>query len=512
MQDFGLIDPRLVMEPPAEAWAPAHYTKPMSFFTRGKEVAEFCESFLKVQSGKGEGGPFKLTAWQMWLICALLEVNPETGFLRYRRAIIGIPRKNGKSVIASILTLYHLVFSTGGEQIYCVANNVKQAKIVYDAAELWVRHSPYLRKRIMIRAEYMMNIATGVKLRAISADSGSAQGLGPSFTSYDELHEAPKNGALWEAMGQGSSNRDESMLLGISTAGETKDSLLGNLYAYGVKVASGEIVDPYFGFFWWEAPEEADPSDPESWRKANPSFGEGLLSAEDFQAALNAADGNDLFGFQRFKLNQWVRLGGATFIHPWNWEAAAKPSASIPKGARITIGFDGSRTDDSSGLIIMDVDTGIFELAYGWEKGRNGDDWKVPRGEVEEAVETLFAEYDVALLYGDVAYWGTDLDNWADKWPGRIMALQGNSMRMGPLTRDFLSDIHKQQIFHTADENLTRHAMNAIMTEKGLPAKEKRGSKNKIDFLQCAILANGARRHVLAMAPKVRKGMPKLPR
>jgi phage terminase large subunit-like protein len=512
VKNLAEIDDRLVLEPPAEEWAPAYYTKPRSFFTRGHDVAEFAKSFCTVITDKGVEVPFVLTFWQAWLICALLEENPETGYLRYRRAIVGVPRKNGKTAIAAILTLYHLVFSNGGEQIFCVANDLKQARIVYNECERWVKANPYLRKRIMLRRDYMMNIKTGVILRPLPADGKSAQGLGPTFTTYDELHEAPKNGELWEAMAQGSANRKESLLLGITTAGDNKDSLLGSLYEYGKKVASGEIDDPYFGFFWWEAPETDDPTDPETWRKANPSLGEGLLEADDFEAALKASEGSDLFGFMRYKLNQWVRITGASFIHPWNWDKACKPSGKIPKGAKVSIGFDGSRNNDSTGLVLMDIETGIFELAYAWEKNNQGDHWKVPRHEVEEAVEKLFEDYDVQMLYGDIAYWGTDLDNWAARWPGRIYACQGNSMRMGPITVNFLTDIHKPAIFHTGDERLTKHAMNAVMTEKGLPAKEKRNSKNKIDFLQCAILANEARRHAIAMGPRRPQGMPVIPR
>lgn len=512
MKNLAEIDERLVLDPPAEEWAPAYYTKPRSFFTRGDAVAEFAESFCTIIKENGSTVPFVLTFWQLWLIRALLEEDPDTGYLRYRRAIVGIPRKNGKTAIAAILTLYHLVFSNGGEQIFCVANDLKQARLVYNECERWVKHNPYLRKRIMLRRDYMMNIASGVILRPLPADGGSAQGLGPTFTTYDELHEAPKNGELWEAMSQGSANREESLLLGITTAGDNKDSLLGTLYEYGKKVASGEIDDPYFGFFWWEAPPEADPTLPETWRKANPSFGEGLLKASDFKAALSAAEGNDLFGFMRFKLNQWVRINGASFIHPWNWEKACKPSGKIPKGAKVTIGFDGSRNNDSTGLVLMDIETGIFELAYGWEKGNQGEQWKVPRHEVEEAVEALFEDYEVVMFYGDIAYWGTDLDNWAARWPGRVMALHGNATRMGPPTRDFLADIFKPVIFHTGQDRLTAHAMNAVMTENGLPAKEKRNSKNKIDFLQCAILANGARRHAIAMGPRRPQGMPVIPR
>jgi phage terminase large subunit-like protein len=44
------------------------------------------------------------------------------------------------------------------------------------------------------------------------------------------------------------------LVVGITTAGFDLETLCGRLYLYGQQVARGEIDDPVFGFWWWEAP------------------------------------------------------------------------------------------------------------------------------------------------------------------------------------------------------------------------------------------------------------------
>jgi len=58
-----------------------------------------------------------------------------------------------------------------------------------------------------------------------------------------------------------------------------------SLYQYGQKIARGEMEDPSFWMAWWEAPEEMDHKDPETWKLANPGFGD-LSSPEDFESAV----------------------------------------------------------------------------------------------------------------------------------------------------------------------------------------------------------------------------------
>ena len=49
-----------------------------------------------------------LTGWQRELLVSLFERRAD-GMLRYRRSLIGLGRKNGKSLIGSLIALYGLI-------------------------------------------------------------------------------------------------------------------------------------------------------------------------------------------------------------------------------------------------------------------------------------------------------------------------------------------------------------------------------------------------------------------
>jgi hypothetical protein len=62
---------------------------------------------------------------------------------------------------------------------------------------------------------------------------------------------------------------------------------------------------------------------------------------------------------------------------------------------------------------------------------------------------------------------------------------------------EFRSDIYLRQLKHDGNKRFSEHINNAVLSVNGLPRKEKPNSPYKIDFLICAILANGARRELI---------------
>ena len=85
-------------------------------------MADFAETFLHVSKGKLAGEPLILTAWQRNLLTALYERRPD-GLLRYRRSLIGLGRKNGKSLLGSLIALYGLIEGEPGAEVYSAAGD-----------------------------------------------------------------------------------------------------------------------------------------------------------------------------------------------------------------------------------------------------------------------------------------------------------------------------------------------------------------------------------------------------
>lgn len=482
---------------PSEVWAPAFSVPSLNGKSRGQNVVDFAELLLKASRGFKAGEALEFTAWQSWLIERLYETD-ENGLLRYRRALIGLPRKNGKSLLGTALALEHCLYGPTGAQVFSAAGDRAQAKIVFGEARQQVINSATLSRHFKVYRDALEVPARGSVYRALSADAMRAHGLAPSLVIADEVHGWPSSASntrgdeLWEALTTGSADRPESLVVGITTAGGHTDTLLGRLYEHGKRVALGEIDDPQFGFWWWEAPQDADPTDPEVWRRANPNLAEGLLDVGDFEAAIASAGSAGFAGFQRYRLNQWVRMAGEDFISPYHWTEAQRQE-SIPKGATICAGFDGSVSGDATGLVAIDVETGTMSVMAVWEPDHSDPDWTVDRADVNRAVEKMFENYNVKMLWCDPSFYEPDVLEWSKRWKRRVERIPPTNHRIAPMAQQFIADLVAKEIGGDLDPRLQRHALNAVATEAGSFKKEKKNSPRKVDLLACAVLANGAR-------------------
>lgn len=472
-------------------------------------VTDFAATMLKASRGFRQGEPLVLTDWQSWLMDRLFELDESTGLLRYRRAVIGLPRKNGKSLLGTAIALEHLMFGPNGAQVYSAASDRAQAKIVFGEARQQVLNNPTLSRYIKVYRDAMELPSKGSVYRALSADAMRAHGLAPSLVVADELHAWPSSASntrgdeLWEALTQGSADRPESLVVGITTAGGHTDTLLGRLYEHGKRVCEQPELDPQFGFWWWEAAQDDDPTDPEVWRRANPNLAEGLLDVGDFEAAIASAGSAGFAGFQRYRLNQWVRLAGEDFISPHHWSEALR-EGTIRPGSTVYAGFDGSVSGDATGLVMVD-DSGLMQVAAVWEPDLTDPDWTVDRADVNAAIEKMFDKYDVRMLWCDPSFYEPDVLEWSKRWKRRVERIPPTNHRIAPMAQQFIADLVAKEIGHNGDPILQRHVLNAVATEAGSFKKEKKASPRKIDLLACAVLANGARHAAKDRTPTPRK-------
>src|ERR1051325_169690 len=89
----------------------------------GLFVADFIELALTISRGQDAGQKLVLRSWQRELLTDLFRLRLD-GRRQYRRALIGLPRKNGKSALASGLALYGLVADgEAGAEVYSCAGD-----------------------------------------------------------------------------------------------------------------------------------------------------------------------------------------------------------------------------------------------------------------------------------------------------------------------------------------------------------------------------------------------------
>jgi phage terminase large subunit-like protein len=134
-----------------DSWPPRWLTPvPEEAIAKGREmepVIDFAEAYGRItkDSVAGKAGePLRLRDWQKSLLEHLFAWD-EDG-LRHRVSLVGMPRKSGKSAVGSVLGLYSLILGPKGAEVYSVASEKEQARIVFADAKRTVEASPELSK------------------------------------------------------------------------------------------------------------------------------------------------------------------------------------------------------------------------------------------------------------------------------------------------------------------------------------------------------------------------------
>lgn len=478
-----------------KGWPPKYLTKiPDSDLkrSRGLEVVEFAEALCKItkDSVAGHAGePLIFRPWQRELTRQLFAVK-SNGLLKHKVALIGLPRKNGKSAWLSSVALENLVLGVQGGEIYSCAAEKEQAKIVFGTAKRMVEMQPELSEFLEVYKDAIYNPKTGSVYRALSAEAFSKEGLSPTLVAFDELHAQP-NRELFDVMSLAMGARREPMLVAITTAGVKidttgKDSICFSLYEYGKRVASGEIDDPSFFFAWWEA-EDGDPRNKESWEMANPGFGD-IVAAEDFASAILRTPEAE---FKTKRLNIWTSTSD-TWLPHGAWDAIADEK-EIQDGTKVVLGFDGSFNGDCTAIVAVSIEENphIQPLAV-WEKPEEADaSWQVPVLEVEDAIRDACKRWQVEEIACDPYRWARTFQVLEDEGLP-VVTFPQTASRMTPATTRFFEAVVNKTITHNGDLKLARHVGNATLRvdQRGSRlAKEKRGSTRRIDLAVASVMA-----------------------
>lgn len=200
--------------------------------------------FLEEQYILEDGKPIKLQEFQKKILRDIYQTKGKDGYRKYNLVLMGIPKKNGKSTLASGVALYMLFTEMNGE-VYSVAGDKDQAKIIFQMTKKAIERNPILMESVKIYKDEIVVLETNSVYRVLSADAPTAHGLNPSCVIFDELWNQP-NRDLYDALTQ-SPVRKEPLTFIVTYAGNDQTSLLYELYQDGIKK-----LDPKIYFFWSE--------------------------------------------------------------------------------------------------------------------------------------------------------------------------------------------------------------------------------------------------------------------
>lgn len=323
--------------------------------TRAERVIAFCEDF-KITSGKLAGKKVKLRDWQKKDIHAIY-AEDESGQRPIRTAVISMGRKNGKTQIAALLALCHLSGPEAeprGEVYSCANDRFQASKIFQEMVALISGHAELAARLNIIRfVKNIEDLENSSIYAALSADAATKMGLSPSFIVYDELGSAKKRD-LYDAMDTAMGARDNPLMLVISTQAADDHAPMSELIDYGLKVQSGDVIDPSFHLTLYTAPTELDPWEFETWQLANPALGDfRSLPDVERQAAQAQKIPSRQSAFRNLILNQRV-AAHERFINKVEWDACGDPvDIAALKGRECYAALDIGATRDLTALVIV---------------------------------------------------------------------------------------------------------------------------------------------------------------
>lgn len=447
------------------------------FPTRGQHVIAFIEQHCVLTKDRWRGDPFLLLDWQKKLIYELFEIDPETGFRRFRWAYIEVGKKNGKTELVAALNLYLLIADDEeSPEIACGSNSEEQADLVFGACREMCVLSPTLKTLVNVfRREIVLKENPAAKIRRVSAKAKTNDGRNLSAVTLDELHEFDASGEqLFNVLTNGVATRRQPLVLMITTAGWDLDTLCGRYHEHALKILSGEVADPAFYAKIFAAPPGANLRDDATLeavtRAANPSFGH-TTQITFYRDQLRKGEAN----YRRYYLCEWIPAN-VLWLPFGAWDECAVTGWDFDPLLPMIVGFDASTRRDSTAIVLIQKDaTGLVSIkGHAWERpvepatGKPQENWRVPKEEIKRHLRDLCEKWDVRA----VAY-----DPWSFAWTADGLEEEGIPMvevpqhpsRIGPATQALYELVVDRELRHDGDPTFARHVRNAI------PKKVDRG-------------------------------------
>lgn len=300
---------------------------------------------------------FKFDDWQIELMRRVTELLP-SGELRWRSCLISMGRQNGKSEIVGALSIWALLRQPGAYSVG-VASTAEQARIVFDRVYRVIAANPELERRMSKLTETRgIKTLDGSRYEIKASNANTLQGIPVSVGIVDEVHLV--DAKVWDALASGTGSRVDTLLVGITTAGDENSELLTRLYANADKAIAGDL--PRFGAWIWEASEAIVPDDDDKLiallMEANPALQSGRIDPKLLLDDVRALPTDEII---RYRLNRFIQSGTKTFIPAELWQKCERPfGAALPQGKFV---FAVDRTPDwehASVAVAVKVDDVIY--------------------------------------------------------------------------------------------------------------------------------------------------------
>jgi hypothetical protein len=508
--------------------------------TLGPQVKEWIEANLVYGPGDLRGMPYRVSPdFAAWLYRAY-EVypkgHPRAGRRRFKRVAISERKGTAKTEKAAIIAAVESHpegpvrcdgFDANGEPVGRPVNDPYIPLVAYteeQTEELAYGALYTILSESEVADDYDIGLeriivlgprgrAAG-KIVALAGSPNARDGARTTFQHFDETHRFTLE-SLRKAHRTMLANIPKRPLadpwsLETTTAFTPGEgSVAEKTMDYAREIKAGRVKDASLFFFHRQAGDEHDLTTREgrleAVREASGPAAE-WSDLETIVAQWDEPDADPAY-LERVWLNR-ARPSSAQAFDVERWRSLATDQ-QIPWRSKVTLGFDGSRFQDTTALVATDLLSG-FQTLVGFWNPADYPDHEVPDAEVHEVVKDAFRKWKVLRFYADPPYWETAVDHWAGRygskkvtkwWTNRnrpmaaALAAYRNAIRTGEVTND------GDPRFAEHIGNAWRHELSQV-DDQGRPLwvirKERPDSPRKIDAAMAACLSWEARRDCVA--------------
>lgn len=361
---------------PGYEWARTGWVKaaavPGAWFDHAKadRVVALWPTWFTLTDDRFAGVPFRLLPWQAAVVRLLVGwkaptevIDPRTGATKFehvrifRRLMLWIPRKNGKSeFLAALALLFFAIEGVAGGQGFVFARDENQAKVVLRKMKGMIAANVRLAEDAQVHAKTIYLKPTASLFEVLSGSDEGKHGKSPTVIAGDEMHEW-RSREVETTLRQGTGTRLQPIELYASTAGKKTSPTGVALWDESLAILDGRVDDPATLVVLFAAGPDDDWRDETVWRRANPSLGlSPTIAFLRREAALAVDNPRAEAHFRCYHLNQWVD-GTIRWLNVKKWDACAdnklawKAFPEQLKGRTCWGAFDVSSTRDVTALI-----------------------------------------------------------------------------------------------------------------------------------------------------------------
>lgn len=244
--------------------------------TDADQRIDFIENCVKLTKSPFYGKPMKLLLFQKAFISAVYSFKMKDGNDRFKKIILLIARKNGKSELCSALALSSFILGNEGSDIVCSSNDDTQASIMYDAIDLMRQMIDPKDLDTKRNQRFILNKTTNTKIFKMSERTKNKEGRNIDDAFQDEAHELKTN-TIPKSIEQSQSLKENPKFFILTTEGFVVDGYLDDELKAARKIINGEddsiSASRVLAWLYTQDSELEIFQNPKSWAKSNPTLG-----------------------------------------------------------------------------------------------------------------------------------------------------------------------------------------------------------------------------------------------